>query len=105
MGAGDHAYIGCRVYSSTKTSHCDSSHKHRTKRQRRCVSRLCPTSSLASSMLFRVVCSDNVGLWASATVRATAEDSVTFWAKVVGVDAACVSDRTLLRVLELGGKK
>jgi hypothetical protein len=56
-------------------------------------------------MLFRVVCSDNVVLWASATVHATAEDSATFWAKVVGVDAARASDRTLLRVLELGGKK
>jgi len=56
-------------------------------------------------MLFRVVRSDNVGVWTSATVRATAGDGTTFWAKVVGVDAARASDRTLFRVLEWGGKK
>lgn len=36
MGAGDYADIGCRVYLSTNTSPCVSSHKHYTKRQRRC---------------------------------------------------------------------
>ena len=38
-------------------------------------------------MLFRGVHSDNVGAWASAAARATAEDGATFWTKVVGVDA------------------
>ena len=47
--ADGHADIGFRVYSSMNTSPCDSSHKHRTKRRRRCTSRLLPTSSLAFS--------------------------------------------------------
>jgi hypothetical protein len=38
-------------------------------------------------MLFRGIRSDDVGLWASAAARATAEDGATFWTKVVGVDA------------------
>ena len=54
-------------------------------------------------MLFRGVRSDNVGVWASAAARATAEDGATFWAKVVGVDAVRASDRRLFRVLEWGG--
>ena len=41
--------IGCRVYSSTNTSPCVSSRKHRTKRPPICVSRPPPTSSLACS--------------------------------------------------------
>jgi hypothetical protein len=54
-------------------------------------------------MLFRGVRSDDVGLWAPAAARATAEDGATFWTKVVGVDAVRASDRTLFRVLEWGG--
>jgi hypothetical protein len=54
-------------------------------------------------MLFRGVSSDDVGLWAPAAARATAEDGATFWTKVVGVDAVRASDRTLFRVLEWGG--
>ena len=54
-------------------------------------------------MLFRGVCSDDVGLWAPAAVRATAEDGATFWTKVVGVDVVRASDSTLFRVLEWGG--
>jgi hypothetical protein len=54
-------------------------------------------------MLFCGVCSDDVGLWAQAAARATEEDGATFWTKVVGVDVARVSDRTLFRVLEWGG--
>ena len=53
-------------------------------------------------MLFRGVRSDDVGLWAPAAARATAEDGATFWTKVVGVDVRA-SDRTLFRVLEWGG--
>ena len=54
-------------------------------------------------MLFRGVRSDNVGVWALAAARATAEDGATFWTKVVGVDAVRASNRTLFRVLEWGG--
>jgi hypothetical protein len=43
------ADIGCRICSSTNTSPCVSSRKHRMKRRRRCASRLRPTSSPASS--------------------------------------------------------
>ena len=54
-------------------------------------------------MLFRGVRSDDVGLWAPAAARATAEDGSTFWTKVVGVDAVRAADRALFRVLEWGG--
>jgi hypothetical protein len=54
-------------------------------------------------MLFRGVHPDDVGLWAQAAARATAEDSTTFWTEVVGVNAMRASDRTLFRVLEWGG--
>jgi len=42
---------------------------------------------------------DDVLLWSPAA----AEDGATFWSNVVGVDAVRSSDRTLFRVLELGG--
>jgi hypothetical protein len=56
-------------------------------------------------MLFRGVrvAQGDLGLWAPAAARATAEDGATFWARVVGVDAARGSDRGLFRVLEWGG--
>jgi hypothetical protein len=54
-------------------------------------------------MLFRGVCAEDVGLWAPAAARATAEDGATFWTKVVGVDSVRASDHTLFRVLEWGG--
>jgi len=54
-------------------------------------------------MLFRGVAQGDLGLWAPAAARATAEDGATFWARVVGVDAARGSDRGLYRVLEWGG--
>ena len=47
--AGHHADIGCRVYSNTNTSPCDSSRSHRTKRRLRCASRPRLTSSPVSS--------------------------------------------------------
>ena len=46
---GAHADIGCRVYSNTNTSPCDSSRSHHTKRQLRCTSRPRLTSSPVSS--------------------------------------------------------
>ena len=52
-------------------------------------------------MLFRGVRLDDVGLWAQAAARVTEEDGAMFWTKAVGVDAVCVSDRTLFRVLEI----
>lgn len=56
--------------------------------------------------LFRGLRPDDVGLWAPAPARATAEDGPTFWglwAKVVDIHAMRASDRTLFRVLECGG--
>ena len=53
MRANGHADIVCRVYSSTNTSNYYVALRFVSQasyeRQRRCVSRLCPTSSLASS--------------------------------------------------------
>lgn len=54
-------------------------------------------------MLFRGVAPGDLGLWTQAAERAAAEDGATFWAQVVGVDAARASDRGLFRVLEWGG--
>ena len=54
-------------------------------------------------MLFRGIRSDDLGLWAPAAARATAEDGATFLTKVVRVDAVRASDHTLFRVLEWGG--
>src|SRR6266436_9752471 len=67
--------------------------------------RIMPTPDVVTRvfMLFRGVCSDDVGLWAPAAARATAEDGTTFWTKVVGVDTVRASNRTLFRVLEWGG--
>jgi len=54
-------------------------------------------------MLFRGVAADDLGFWEQAAARATAEDGVTSWANVVGVDLVRASDRGLFRVLEWGG--
>ena len=54
-------------------------------------------------MLFRGIHLDDVGLWAPAAARASAEDGATFWTEIVGVDTARASDRALFRVLEWGG--
>jgi hypothetical protein len=54
-------------------------------------------------MLFRGVDPGDLGFWAQAAARATAEDGATFWTHVVGVDVARGSDRGLFRVLEWGG--
>jgi hypothetical protein len=67
--------------------------------------RILPTPDVVTRvfMLFRGICSEDVGLWSPAAARATAEDGATFWTKIVGVDAVRASDRTLFRVLEWGG--
>jgi len=54
-------------------------------------------------MLFRGVSPEDLGHWAPAAARATAEDGATFWTEVVGIDAVRASDLTLFRVLEWGG--
>ncbi|KAH9960161.1 hypothetical protein BC827DRAFT_1209513 [Russula dissimulans] len=54
-------------------------------------------------MLFRGVTKGDLGLWAQAAARATAEGGATFWTQVVGIDAVRASDRGLFRVLEWGG--
>jgi hypothetical protein len=53
-------------------------------------------------MLFRGVAVGDLGLWEAASARA-ADNEPTFWADVVGVDAARVADSRLFRVLEWGG--
>ncbi len=53
-------------------------------------------------MLFRGVCSDDVGLWTPAAARTTVEDGATFWTNVIGVDAVRASDRTLFWMLKWG---
>jgi hypothetical protein len=53
-------------------------------------------------MLFRGVAVGDVGLWEAASARA-ASDGATFWANVVGVNAARATDSSLFRVLEWGG--
>ncbi|KAH9033617.1 hypothetical protein EDB85DRAFT_1864331 [Lactarius pseudohatsudake] len=53
-------------------------------------------------MLFRGVPVSDLGLWEAASARAGA-DGATFWADVVGVDAARAADSGLFRVLEWGG--
>jgi hypothetical protein len=67
--------------------------------------RISPTPDVITRvfMLFRGVRPDDVGLWAPAATRATAEVGATFWTEVVGVDAVRASDRTLFWVLERGG--
>jgi hypothetical protein len=67
--------------------------------------RISPTPDVVTRvfMLFRGVRRDDVGFWTPAAVRATAEDSATFWTEVVGVDTVRAFDRTLFRVLEWGG--
>jgi hypothetical protein len=67
--------------------------------------RISPTPDVSTRvfMLFRGVRRDDVGFWAPAAVRATAEDGATFWTEVVVVDAVRALDRTLCRVLEWGG--
>jgi len=67
--------------------------------------RISPTPDVVTRvfMLFRGVHPDDVGFWAPAAARAVAEDGVTFWTNVVGIDAARASDRSLFRVLEWGG--
>ena len=101
MGSHDHADIGCQVYSSMNTLPRASSHKHHTKRRRRCTSRPRPTSSahlyaLSWSPLRRC------GPSGEATTRATEKDGATFWTNVVSVIGVRVSDRTLFRVLMWG---
>jgi hypothetical protein len=56
-------------------------------------------------MLFRGVASGDLNLWEQANARATSEDggATTFWARIVGIDLARASDRSLFRVLEWGG--
>ena len=92
MGSHGHADIGCQVYSSMNTLPCASSHKHHTKRRRRCTSRPRPTSS---AHLFALSWSPlrRCELSIDATTRATEKDGATFWTKVVGVIGVCVSDR------------
>jgi hypothetical protein len=53
-------------------------------------------------MLFRGVAVGDVGLWEAASARA-ASYGATFWANVVGVNAARATDSSLFRVLEWGG--
>jgi hypothetical protein len=53
-------------------------------------------------MLFRGVAEGNLELWEAASARA-ASDRATFWANVVGVNAARATDSSLFRVLEWGG--
>jgi ubiquitin C len=67
--------------------------------------RISPTPDVVTRvfMLFRGVSPDDLGFWAPAAARATAEDGATFWTEIVGVDAMRASDRTLFRVLEWGG--
>ena len=51
-------------------------------------------------MLFRGVAVGDLGLWEAA---GTGADEPTFWADIVGVDAARAADSSLFRVLEWGG--
>ena len=52
-------------------------------------------------MLFSGVEDANLDEWANAKARA--DEDVSFWTKVVGVDVEKASDATLYRVLEWGG--
>ena len=45
---------------------------------------------------------DVVILWVLVAARMAAEDGAMFWSNVVGIDVH-MSDRTLFRVLEMGG--
>ncbi|KAH9018124.1 hypothetical protein EDB84DRAFT_1276326 [Lactarius hengduanensis] len=54
-------------------------------------------------MLFRGVAASDLALWEPARARAAEADGATFWADVVGVDAARAADSGLFRVLEWGG--
>jgi hypothetical protein len=54
---------------------------------------LCP-------VLFRGVHPGDVIFWAPVAAHAAAEDGTTFWSNVIGVDAPCMSDLILFRVLE-----
>ncbi|KAH9033623.1 hypothetical protein EDB85DRAFT_1099774 [Lactarius pseudohatsudake] len=54
-------------------------------------------------MLFRGVVASDLALWEPARARAAEADGATFWADVVGVDAARAADSGLFRVLEWGG--
>ncbi|KAI9442945.1 hypothetical protein H4582DRAFT_1921437 [Lactarius indigo] len=54
-------------------------------------------------MLFCGVAAGDLGLWEPARARAVEVDGATFWADVVGVDAARAIDSRLFRVLEWGG--
>ena len=56
-------------------------------------------------MLFRGVAAGDLGLWQAASARAApaSAEGATFWADVVGVNAARAADSGLFRVLEWGG--
>ena len=51
-------------------------------------------------MLFRGVTAGDLSRWGPARMRAAEPGAETFWADVVGVDAASAEDRGLFRVLE-----
>jgi hypothetical protein len=54
-------------------------------------------------MVFSGVATGDLNRWEPARARAADEDGATFWADMVGVDAARAADRRLFRVLEWGG--
>jgi hypothetical protein len=54
-------------------------------------------------MIFRGVAVGDLGRWEAASARAASADGATFWANVVGVNAARAADSALFRVLEWGG--
>jgi hypothetical protein len=54
-------------------------------------------------MLFCSISADDLGLWEQMAIYATVEDSMTFWAQVVGVDLVHASDHGLFCILEWGG--
>jgi hypothetical protein len=73
--------------------------------QKAAAMRITPAPEIVTRvfMLFHGVAAGDLSRWEPARVCTETEAGATFWADVVGVDAARAADRGLFCVLEWGG--